>query len=707
MTRSGAAPRGPLVALCLALGQRPVAAAVSDARASLIRGVSYGPVPLKSIEGASQLPEDDWFCNEAVAMWGRAGRGDLRVIRSLGANFVRLYGNNPNNDHTNFLDEARFLGLSVAAGLSDYPYFQHPGSCKASSEYNCFSQVMPLYLMNLRNGFLTPEGEYHPALKYMNILNEPDLKMPATATTGDRDGPIQMVRAIISGFDAMLEAEKVAGVRGPLVNITATFSYAVCSACERFPDKPALGQIAALDDGMRNPEKYGYKPKNDITAAYVARFTHSFNTQNPATDLQVQFMNDYSATFPGMPVYIGEYHRVPANQTEDLDTILGIAEVHPLFLGISFFEYQVAYWKTGSEMDFGMFALGDYVVANLSYFSHDYKVWCLKPLDHPPSGMTKSDAVALAYGGSPVDPALLCQPNPLGVPLSQEGFLAVKAQRSPSQMALFMERVVSHMGAVFVNSAGLEDALASLSRKYVEQSNLDFSDLASYLGSGPGYLSFDPNARCIARRSVDPTAIAPAIDWACHKATSFSCAAIPAQCDNNTYRIADYIFSRYYRELGSAASPLEHCDFGGAAVYAPRQVYGAFTGSAACLPDVEALPTTSRSPDSSGGARGGGGGAPSSGGATSGGGAGGGGSAFGGGSISGGGRSSVPSTSRAGPFRTTFGLRVPAFDLPETGAATTHRASAALLVAAVFAMFAEARRRGSAAGRLGVSVGTY
>lgn len=29
-----------------------------------------------------------------------------------------------------------------------------------------------------------------------------------------------------------------------------------------------------------------------------------------------------------------------------------------LFLGISFFQYQVAYWKGGTEMDFGIFGLG-------------------------------------------------------------------------------------------------------------------------------------------------------------------------------------------------------------------------------------------------------------------------------------------------------------------------------------------------------------
>merc|ERR1712203_561431 len=118
-------------------------------------------------------------------------------------------------------------------------------------------------------------------------------------------------------------------------NFTATFSYAICLACTEFKDKPALGQMWQLDDAMKHPEKYDYVPKNNITEAYRTRWTHSFNTQNPATDLQHQFLDDYAAFFPTTPVYIGEYHRARANQTEDLGMILDIAKHSSLFLGIS------------------------------------------------------------------------------------------------------------------------------------------------------------------------------------------------------------------------------------------------------------------------------------------------------------------------------------------------------------------------------------
>jgi len=433
----------------------------------------------------------------------------------------------------------------------------------------------------------------------MNILNEPDLKMPHTADIGGEEDTKQMARTVISAFDGMLQAEKELGVVGPLINFTATFSYAVCSNCGKFAGKPALGQIWRLHDAMHHPEEYGYSPQNNITAAYEARFVHSFNTQNPATDLQHQFLDDYYATFPSTPVYIGEYHRVPGNQTEDLDTILGLAEQSPLFLGISFFEYQVAYWKTGSEMDFGMFGLGDFVLAEMPYFSKTYSIYCLAPMDSPASGMSMPDAVAKVFGGSPVDTTHLCQVNPLAVPLTQEGFETVAAQKSDSQMVRFIENTIHHMGGT-VSSDGLS-SLATLATAYAtsgsSESNGGFAQLAGFLGgkpAKPAWVSFDDKAECVANRNVGPTVIGAAIGWTCSRATTFSCGDVPSYCSNNTYRIADFVFSRYYKELGASANPLTDCDFGGAAMFASSKLYDTWTGSAQCVSGGTTFTTTKR-----------------------------------------------------------------------------------------------------------------
>jgi len=565
--------------------------AAPAAGAEPIMGISYGPAPLKSIEGASQLPADDWFSSEAVMMWGRAGRGDLHVIRQLGANMVRLYGNYPDLDHTNFLDEAHKEGLGVAAGMSDWPYYQMvPGSC-ITTNYNCFDQVRELYLKNLQKGFVRADGSYHPALRYFNILNEPDLKVPSTTDIGGPEEPRKMAKALVSSFDALLDAEKEIGVSGPLINFTATFSYAICANCVSFGGKPALGQMAELDDAMRNPEEYGYTPINDITAAYLGRFTHSFNTQNPATDLQGQFLADYTEAFPSTPVYIGEYHRVGADQVDDLSTILAVAQQNPLFLGISFFQYQVAYMKTGTEMDFGMWGLGDTVLAEMSYLGTTYNIYCLTPQDSPGQDMPSS--VATVYGGDGVDASTLCLPGPDGVPLNETGFATITAQGAP-QMARFAERYLEHLGGTV--SEGSRADLDALAEGYVGEDSGSFEELASALGARPDWVSFDEEARCVANRYVEPHIIGDAIQWICEQGdATVNCDDIPYQCES-TYLKADYLFSRWYQEHSAGGNPVVDCYFQGAGIFASSEIYGRWTGASQCVEGGVTITTTYTSP---------------------------------------------------------------------------------------------------------------
>ena len=59
------------------------------------------------------------------------------------------------------------------------------------------------------------------------------------------------------------------GVHGPFINFTATFSYAICSACPESHGLPALGQMLLVEDAMMHPEKYGYKPRHFLYAAYL------------------------------------------------------------------------------------------------------------------------------------------------------------------------------------------------------------------------------------------------------------------------------------------------------------------------------------------------------------------------------------------------------------------------------------------------------
>merc|ERR1712187_345828 len=86
----------------------------------------------------------------------------------------------------------------------------------------------------------------------------------------------------------------------------------------------------------------------------------------------------------------------------DLMQIVEIAKnkSNPL-LGMSFFECQVRYDKGGSEMDFGMFGLGDKTVGQVPLGDswERFNISCLKEVPDKASGVTMPAAVALAYGG--------------------------------------------------------------------------------------------------------------------------------------------------------------------------------------------------------------------------------------------------------------------------------------------------------------------
>ncbi len=154
-----------------------------------------------------------------------------------------------------------------------------------------------------------------------------------------------MAKAMISAFDAVLDAEREAGLVGPGINFTATFSYALCPACGELGRRPALGQMALLRDAMNNPAKYSYVAHNNLAEAYRTRWINSFNTANSAKDLQQQFFTDYVNAFVMTPVFIGEYHNPKGESLSDLSEVLAMANGIELFYGISFFEYQAPHIK--------------------------------------------------------------------------------------------------------------------------------------------------------------------------------------------------------------------------------------------------------------------------------------------------------------------------------------------------------------------------
>lgn len=538
--------------------------------AEVLKGISYGPVPCTE---SICIHQDDFMAPSAKPLWGARYRGDLEVMKALGANHVRLYGNNPENIHRTFLDQVAVLGMGAIVGLSDWPYTQSLDNCMHFTAFDCYSQVKEQYTMMLQKGFLAEgSAEYHPGLYQVIVINEPDLKLPGIGE------PKSFAKGIISAVDGILDAEAEAGVTGPLINLTVTFSFGICAACQAAQTKPSLGQMEELRMAFLDPVAYGYIAKNDLTEFYNTRFTNSFNTANPAKDIRPLFLDDYEASFPGVPVVIQEYHcpNPDINLEDDLKAILQIAEETPLLQGVSFFEYQVRYDKGGSEMDFGMFGLRtNYSFAKFDYFGDEVSAYCLEPMADKSTGALMPTAVANAYGGPGLDYSKLCLPSPMKVPLDEEGLMAVRKTfpGDAQEMATFMRRMIRHMGGR-VPSDDDSGLVKFASTFAAADSTRTFADALGALSRGPTWARWDPHSACVADREALASDVGAAVGAACASVKNWNCSLLPKQCSGDLWRTADYAFSMAYNE--NATSPLVNCNYNFSAVFADESVYGPY-----------------------------------------------------------------------------------------------------------------------------------
>ncbi|CAE7210932.1 unnamed protein product, partial [Symbiodinium sp. KB8] len=153
-----------------------------------------------------QLPSEDMMQQGYKAQWGASGRNDLGIIKQLGANAVRLYhsmGKGPATDHSGFLDEALKQGLNVLPGIdSDLGIY----NC---TEFDCYETVKKVVKTGFSLGFAKGKN-WHPAVHTVIIMNEPDFfgndpKCPGKA-------PWCRVKAVLSGLDGLLAAEREAGI---------------------------------------------------------------------------------------------------------------------------------------------------------------------------------------------------------------------------------------------------------------------------------------------------------------------------------------------------------------------------------------------------------------------------------------------------------------------------------------------------------------
>jgi len=174
-------------------------------------------------------------------------------------------------------------------------------------------------------------------------------------------------------------------------------------------------------------------------------------------------------------------------------------------------------------------------------------------------------------------------------------------QRDVAQMAIFVERVVNHMGATIVPQGYVP--LRNFAKSIVDDAaegglSLGLRHLISHFHPRPEWIEFDSTAACVADRSAPPHVIENAVQRACTFAKAPICERIPLECASNSYTRADFVFNSFYHELGFE-NPLVSCDFSGAAIFASSRLYDQWTGSAQCAAAVSTINATNASRETS------------------------------------------------------------------------------------------------------------
>jgi len=357
---------------------------VVDEGQRLMKGISYSPIPFKRQQW---IPSEDFMSDRAHRFWGPSpeGRGDLELIRLLGANAVRVQGVDPYLWHGSFLDEAQRQGLQVIVGMSDYPFYQMPGHC-IETDFECFSQIKGDFRAALKSGYVTKDS-YHSSLAVLVIADEPDVKMVRAGEGQARQE--HYCRAIVSAVDGLLDAEREAGVTQGLPKLTAAFSFIECGAeCGEHGAIPGLGQMAALHRAFLNPQSVRYSPRNDIRQAYLDRFVHGLNAGRATVSELKRFQTAYDHHFQGRPNLITEGPTGEPSQVLQLTQTPGT-----MSRGAVLADFQTRHDLAGMEGQSSLFNLGQRDLGRVDFFGTRTPVWCLEPAAGRPAEL------ATALGG--------------------------------------------------------------------------------------------------------------------------------------------------------------------------------------------------------------------------------------------------------------------------------------------------------------------
>jgi len=370
-----------------------------------VRGVAYAPLPCK--DGCAT--SEDMLQEGYQALWGAApGRDDLQVVKDLGANAVRLYhslGLDGRGNHGLFLDRAESLGLEVMPGYHTYNAVY--GGCP---DWDCFATWKSYTLKSFEQGFRRG-NDWAPAVSVLLLFNEPDFFRGYSKTAH--------AKVVVSALDGILAAEREAGVDGGRVKLSVAWSNAPGTSLDGEVTGLAVWAFHDVATTIANPRMVQYTPRSSqaqLEEAYRTRWAHSINVQTPGA---LEYMNRHYYRFEPTPWFIGEYGAGGLPQSTIEAELVNMDKVarDPTspFMGMAIFQFQAAYFKGGSEMNFGLFRLGDRQVGETGDIC-DKGTGCRKLPVHclttergalPEYVGWRADAVASAWGGL-VDPEHMC-----------------------------------------------------------------------------------------------------------------------------------------------------------------------------------------------------------------------------------------------------------------------------------------------------------
>lgn len=276
---------------------------------------------------------DHPFAYWVMAPWGAEGRDEQAPLQAVGIESGRLYrchvGWLVNDDLDigypvkDFLDQAWLLGLRVVIGLDEALYRQPSRTCSPErpceaegicylQRYGCYDNVRKAWRRMLQSG-VVQDGLYHPALHFVVLAWEPDLvvKSYCRAEGLECSWP-QLLRGVLSSWDALLDAEAELGVQGS-VNFSVTFNATERAPSHLLPkcyfmkypegcgDYHGLRNIWLAANNLLNDS---YEPHNDLGESFKNRWAHSISAVMDSESAKQYVQEFYS--------FITPMHQAPA-----------------------------------------------------------------------------------------------------------------------------------------------------------------------------------------------------------------------------------------------------------------------------------------------------------------------------------------------------------------------------------------------------------